>query len=66
MIDRAACAGVAVGAGLLLLFEQVPTESPNFGLIVVGFLLVLGGGLVWGDLRDVFHNEKEMQRGRNR
>lgn len=55
MIDRAALAGMAVGVGLLLAFEQVFTNTPSWAALAVGGFLFAIGGVAWGDLRDQQH-----------
>lgn len=52
MIDRAALAGIAIGAGLLLLFEQVFSVSPVIALVFVGGLLFVCGLVVFWDVRE--------------
>jgi fatty acid desaturase len=62
MIDRAALAGIAIGAGAVLIAQQLFATTPLYVPIFVGFLLVLLGGVAWGDLR--FQRERQERVGR--
>jgi thiol:disulfide interchange protein len=52
MVDRAVCAGAAVGAGLLLIVQQVFADTPTWGLMLIGIVLVVLGIVGWSDLRE--------------
>lgn len=62
MIDRAALAGIAIGVGAALIARQLFATTPLYVPIAIGFVLVLAGGLVWGDLR--FQRERLERVGR--
>lgn len=62
MIDRAALAGMAIGAGAVLLAQQLFATTPVFGAIAIAFVLIVLGGVAWGDLR--FQRERQERVGR--
>lgn len=62
MIDRAALAGMAIGAGAVLLAQQLFATTPLYVPIGIGCLLIMLGGVSWSDLR--FQRERQERVGR--
>lgn len=63
MIDRAALAGMAIGAGAVLIAQQLFATTPLYVPIGVGFVLFVLGGVAWGDIR--FQRERQERVGRH-
>lgn len=62
MIDRAAVAGMAIGAGAVLIAQQLFVTTPQYIPIAIGFVLVLTGLLLWGDLRFLRERQERVDR----
>jgi len=52
MIDRAVCAGIAIGVGAVMLLSQLFADTPQYGAIAVGLVLIVVGAIFWSDLRE--------------
>ena len=57
MVDRAACAGAAVGVGLLLICQQLFADAPEWAVIAVAVVLVVIGAVTWSDQREEHFGE---------
>lgn len=64
MIDRAMCAGMLVGTGLLLIGQQVTAETPKPALVLGAVVLAVLGAVWWSDLREERDDATEVRRGR--
>jgi hypothetical protein len=62
MIDRAALAGAAVGVGLLLIGQQVFSESPSWVSLGLGIAAVVLGAILWSDLHESSRRESIKRR----
>jgi len=50
MVARAVAAGIAVGAGAMMVAPQVVADTPAVGLVAIGLIFIILGMTAAGDL----------------